>query len=88
MVLWYTSANHDEDVFTDPYRFDLTRRPNPHLTSGTGRHKCLGASIARLEVRVFFEEYLDQIESFEVGQPDRLRSNFIRGIKHLPVTVR
>jgi cytochrome P450 len=88
VVLWYTSANHDEDVFSDPYGFDLTRRPNPHLTFGTGRHKCLGASLAQLEVRVFFEEFLDRVGSFEVGQPDRLRSNFIRGIKHLPVTVR
>jgi len=87
VVLWYTSANHDEDVFTDPYGFDITRRPNPHLTFGTGRHKCLGASLAQLEVRVFFEEFLDRVGSFEVGQPDRLRSNFIRGIKHLPVMV-
>jgi cytochrome P450 len=87
VVLWYTSANHDENVFTDPYGFDITRRPNPHLTFGTGRHKCLGASLAQLEVRVFFEEFLDRVNSFEVGQPDRLRSNFIRGIKHLPVKV-
>ena len=87
VVLWYTSANHDEDVFADPYGFDITRRPNPHLTFGTGRHKCLGASLAQLEVRVFFEEFLDRVGSFEVGQPDRLRSNFIRGIKHLPVIV-
>jgi cytochrome P450 len=87
VVLWYTSANHDEDVFADPYGLDITRRPNPHLTFGTGRHKCLGASLAQLEVRVFFEEFLDRVGSFEVGQPDRLRSNFIRGIKHLPVMV-
>jgi cytochrome P450 len=86
-VLWYTSANHDENEFTDPYGFDSTRRPNPHLTFGTGRHKCLGASLAQLEVRVFFEEFLDRVYSFEVGQPDRLRSIFIRGIKHLPVKV-
>jgi len=87
VVLWYTSANHDETVFTDPYSFDITRKPNPHLTFGTGRHKCLGASLAQLEVRVFFEEFLDRVGWFEVGEPDRLRSNFIRGIKHLPVMV-
>jgi cytochrome P450 len=87
VVLWYTSANFDDAVFSDPYRFDITRRPNNHLTFGTGRHKCLGASLAQLEVRVFFEEFLDRVDHFEVGEPDRLRSNFIRGIKHLPVTV-
>ncbi len=87
VVLWYTSANHDETVFTDPFDFDITRKPNPHLAFGTGRHKCLGASLAQLEVRVFFEEFLDRVDSFDVGEPDRLRSNFIRGIKHLPVTV-
>jgi cytochrome P450 len=87
VVVWYTSANHDADVFDQPYAFDLTRKPNPHLTFGTGRHKCLGASLAQLEVRVFFEEFLDRVDSFEVGEPDRLRSNFIRGIKHLPVKI-
>ena len=88
VVIWYTSANHDTDVFADPYSFDITRKPNPHLTFGTGRHKCLGASLAQLEVRVFFEEFLDRVDRFEVGEPDRLRSNFIRGIKHLPVKMR
>lgn len=88
VVMWYTSANYDDDVFDDPYTFDITRKPNAHLTFGTGRHKCLGASLAQLEVRVFFEEFLDRVTGFEVGEPDRLRSNFIRGIKHLPVRVR
>jgi len=87
VVIWFTSANYDSDVFDDPYELDLSRKPNPHLTFGTGRHKCLGASLAELEVRVFFEEYLRRAEFFEVGEPDRLRSNFIRGIKHLPVRV-
>jgi cytochrome P450 len=85
--MWYTSANYDTDVFEDPYRFDLSRKPNPHVTFGTGRHKCLGASLAELEVRVFFEEFLERVVDFEVGDVDRLRSNFIRGIKHLPVRV-
>ena len=87
VVMWYTSANYDADVFDDPFVFDLTRKPNPHVTFGTGRHVCLGASLARLEVRVFFEEFLDRVRTFEVGEPDRLRSNFISGIKHLPVKV-
>lgn len=87
MVVWYTSANYDDDVFAEPFSFDLSRKPNPHLTFGTGRHKCLGASLAELEVRVFFEEFLHRVDSFQVGEPERLRSNFIRGIKHLPVSV-
>ncbi len=87
VVVWYTSANHDDDVFSEPFRFDLARDPNPHLAFGTGRHVCLGKTLAMLEVRVFFEEFLSRVSSFEVGEPDLLRSNFIRGIKHLPVKV-
>jgi cytochrome P450 len=86
VVVWYPSANYDEDVFDDPFRFDIRRAPNDHLTFGAGRHVCLGASLARLEVRVVFEELLKRVESIEIiGEPDRLRSNFINGIKHLPV---
>lgn len=87
VVIWYTSANYDDEIFDDPYTFDVTRKPNPHVSFGAGRHKCLGASLAQLEVRVFFEEFLDRVDRFEVGEPDPLRSNFIRGIKHLPVKV-
>ena len=87
VVMWYTSANFDDDVFEDPFVFDLSRRPNPHVTFGTGRHVCLGASLARLEVRVFYEEFLNRVDRFEVREPDLLRSNFIRGVKHLPVTI-
>jgi len=88
VVIWYTSANYDDEVFDDPFVFDLGRKPNPHLSFGTGRHKCLGASLAQLEVRVFFEEFLNRVDQFQLGPPDRLRSNFIRGIKHLRVKVR
>jgi cytochrome P450 len=88
VVMFYSSANYDEDVFTDPYRFDIRRSPNDHLAFGTGRHVCLGASLARLEVRVVFEELLKRVDSVEIaGEPIRLRSNFINGIKHLPVKV-
>lgn len=88
VVVWYPSANYDDEVFNDPFRFDIHRSPNDHLTFGAGRHVCLGASLARLEVRVVFEELLKRVDSFEiVGEPDRLRSNFINGIKHLPVRV-
>jgi len=88
VVMWYPSANYDEEVFVDPFRFDIRRQPNDHLTFGTGRHVCLGASLARLEVRVVFEELLKRVSSLELtAEPDRLRSNFINGIKHLPVRV-
>ena len=88
VVMWYPSANHDEEVFDQPFRFDIGRQPNDHLAFGTGRHVCLGASLARLEVRVVFEELLGRVASIEItGPPDRLRSNFINGIKHLPVRV-
>lgn len=88
VVMWYPSANYDEEVFDDPFAFDITRDPNEHLTFGTGRHVCLGASLARLEVRVVFEELLRRISGIELtGPPDRLRSNFINGVKHLPVRV-
>jgi cytochrome P450 len=87
VVMWYTSANYDEEAFDDPFLFDLERDPNNHVTFGTGRHVCLGKSLAQLEVRVLFEELLHRVSGFEVGEPDRLRSNFIRGIKHLPVKV-
>ncbi|HVR77263.1 MAG TPA: cytochrome P450 [Acidimicrobiia bacterium] len=88
VVMWYPSANYDEEVFDEPLRFDIRRQPNDHLTFGTGRHVCLGASLARLEVRVVFEELLKRVAAVEiVGAPDRLRSNFINGVKHLPVHV-
>jgi cytochrome P450 len=88
VVMWYPSANHDEEVFERPFDFDIRRRPNDHLTFGTGRHVCLGAALARLEVRVVFEELLARVASIEItGEPARLRSNFINGIKHLPVRV-
>jgi cytochrome P450 len=88
VVVWYPSANYDEEVFNEPFRFDIRRAPNDHLTFGAGRHVCLGASLARLEVRVVFEEMLKRVGTIEiVGEPDRLRSNFINGIKHLPVRV-
>ena len=85
--LWYISANRDEDVFDDPFRFDIGRDPNPHIAfGGGGPHFCLGAQLARLEIRVLFEELVARVPRVEqLGAPDRLRSNFIGGIKHLPV---
>ncbi len=85
-VLWYIAANRDPDAFPEPDRFDIRREPNPHLAFGAGRHFCLGAWLARLEVRVTLEELFRRVRAIApTGPPDRLRSNFIHGIKHLPV---
>jgi cytochrome P450 len=89
VIIWFVSANFDEEQFPDPYRFDLARTPNDHATFGrNGPHFCLGAWLARMEVRVTFEELLPRLASVErAGPTERLRSNFINGIKHLPVRV-
>ena len=86
-MIWYISANRDESVFDDPFRFDVGRTPNEHVTfGGGGPHFCLGSHLAKLEIRVMFEEILRRMPDMELaGPPERLRSNFINGIKHLPV---
>lgn len=89
VVLWYIAANRDPAVFTDPYRFDITRDPNPHTSfGGGGPHFCLGASLARMEVRVLFEELFDAIPTIELnGEVSRMRSHMFHGLKHVPVRV-
>jgi cholest-4-en-3-one 26-monooxygenase len=88
VVIWYISANRDEAIFDDPYTFDITRSPNEHVAfGGGGPHFCLGANLARLEIRVMFDAILDRLDDIELdGDPKRLRSNFINGIKHLPIS--
>ncbi len=90
VVTWYISANRDGEAFPDPERFDITRRPNEHVTFGPGGpHFCLGAHLARLETRILFEELLPRLRSIELTGPvERMRSNFVNGIKHMPVRVR
>jgi methyl-branched lipid omega-hydroxylase len=85
VVLWYWSANRDEAVFDEPWRFDVTRMPNDHVGfGGPGPHFCLGAHLARREIGVMFGELLRRLPDIHaVGEPDRLRSNFVNGIKHL-----
>jgi cytochrome P450 len=86
VVLFYASANRDEDVFRQPDTFDITRTPNDHLAFGIGPHFCLGANLARLEIRVMFEELLRRLPDIELaGPPERLRSYFINGVKRMPV---
>jgi len=90
VLVWYASGNFDERTFPDPYRFDIGRAPNRHLTFGLGGpHFCLGAHLARLEVRIWLEEMIPHLDRLQpAGPPDRLRSNFFNGIKRLPVSVR
>ena len=87
VVTWYISANRDGQTFPDPERFDITRRPNEHVTFGPGGpHFCLGAHLARLETRILFEELMPRLDSIELTGPvERMRSNFVNGIKHMPV---
>jgi cytochrome P450 len=86
VLLWYPSANRDEEVFPNANTFDIGRTPNEHIAFGIGEHFCLGASFARLELRVMFETLLMRLPDIAPAGPvDRLRSGFIAGIKHMPV---
>jgi cytochrome P450 len=87
--IWEGSANRDAMVFSDPDVFDIARKPNPHLGFGQGVHYCLGANLARLELRVLFEELLDRFSSVQVVKPvEWTRSNRHTGIRHLVVELR
>ncbi len=89
LCLFYPSANRDEEVFEDPFAFRVDRDPNPHVAFGIGEHFCLGASIARLELRVIFEHLARRLRHVELaGAPERLRSSFLGGVKHLPIRYR
>jgi cholest-4-en-3-one 26-monooxygenase len=86
ITLWYPSANRDEDYFREPDTFDVGRSPNDHLAFGVGEHFCLGASLARLELVILFEELLRRLPDIALdGPPRRLRSNFVAGVKSMPV---
>ena len=88
VVIWHISANRDEQVFDDPYRFDIERWPNEHIAfGGGGQHFCLGANLARMELKLIFREILERIPDMRLaGDVEMLRSNFIGGVKHMPVT--
>jgi cytochrome P450 len=85
--MWYVSSNRDEEKFADPDRFDVTREPNDHQAFGAGgRHFCLGAALARLELNILFEETLKRYPSMEIdGKPVMVESAFINQLKTLPV---
>jgi cholest-4-en-3-one 26-monooxygenase len=88
--LFYSSANFDESVFDEPFEFDILRNPNPHLSfGGNGAHFCIGANLARMEIKLIFNELADQIpEIAKVAEPQRLRSGWINGVKELSVSYR
>ena len=87
--LMYASASFDEDIFDDPFKFDITRKPNRHLAFGTGPHQCLGLILARLEMRLLFQQLVPRIAEMEVmGAPERIRASFVHGLKHMPIRYR
>jgi cholest-4-en-3-one 26-monooxygenase len=89
VTLWYGSANRDEETFAEADRFDVSRTPNDHVTFGYGAHFCLGAQLARLELRVVFGELFDRLPGVALdGEPKRLRSNIFNGLERLPVRFR
>ena len=89
VAMFYPSANRDEEVFDDPFAFRIDRRPNRHLAFGVGEHFCLGAHLARLELTVIFRHLARRLEWMELaGEVERLRSNILGGVKHLPVRYR
>jgi cytochrome P450 len=88
IVLYYISANRDETVFPEPDRFCVARAPNPHIAFGVGPHFCLGGYFARHEAMALYEALHPCLRGFErVGPIDRLESNFMNGIKHMPAVI-
>jgi cytochrome P450 len=89
LCLFYPSANRDEAVFDEPDAFRVDRWPNPHVAFGIGEHFCLGANLARLELRLVFRHLVRRLEAAELAGPvERLRSSFVGGIKRMPVRLR
>lgn len=89
LVLFYCSANRDAAVFDHPHAFDLSRSPNPHVGfGGPGPHFCLGRQLAKMELRHLFRELLTRLPDFDVGEPDYVHSDFVHGIKRLPLSLR
>ena len=86
VILWYCSGNRDETIFADPDRFDVARAEPPHIGFGTGQHFCLGARLAEMQIRTFYEEFLRRYpEARPIGEVQRMRSNFIVGYKSIPI---
>ena len=89
VCLFYPSANRDEEVFERPFEFNISRNPNPHIAFGIGEHFCLGANLARLELKVIFSQLIERLDHVESAGPmERLRSSFVGGIKHMPIRMK
>ena len=88
LVMYYGAANRDPEIFSEPEAFDITRKPNPHLAFGTGTHFCVGSHMARLELKIAFQEILRRFPNLRLNGPvERLQSNFISGIKKMPISL-
>ncbi len=86
VYLSYVSANRDEEIFENPFTFDVGRDPNKHLSFGYGVHFCLGAALARMEMNSLFTELVPRLESIELtGEPEYSQTIFVGGLKHLPI---
>jgi cytochrome P450 len=86
VCLFYPSANRDEEVFEERFKFEINRKPNPHIAFGIGQHFCLGANLTRLELEAIFRELARRLEYAEPAGPlERLRPNFVGGVKHMPI---
>ncbi len=89
VALFYASANRDEEIYDDPFVFRVDRNPNPHLGFGVGEHFCLGASLARMDLRIFYRQFAERLESMELAGPvELLASSFVGGPKHIPLRYR
>jgi cholest-4-en-3-one 26-monooxygenase len=89
VVMWYPAANRDDRIFEDPETFNVTREPNDHIAFGIGRHRCLGARLGQLQLNIMFTELLERFPNMELNGPvRRMRTNFINGIKEMPVRVK
>ena len=89
VVLFYASANRDEEFFENPFEFDITRKPNPHLAFGYGEHFCMGAHFARRSMAAIINQLIRRVEGWELaGEPEWIKSSFVVGLKHLPVRYR
>lgn len=88
VLMWHVSANRDEEVFEEPFRFNIERNPNDHISfGGGGPHYCLGANLAKAELKIIFREMLARMENIKLeGEPDFLHSNFIAGMKRMPIS--
>ena len=88
-ALFYASANRDEEIFEEPFSFRIDRSPNPHLGFGIGEHFCLGSHLARMDLRVFFRQLVERVESIELAGPvELLHASFVGGPKRVPVRYR